>query len=237
MATKSEEQEYIDSNIVELSDRNFQIIKRSFEVYIFQYQDFIKSLFDLDKNDLEEYLQDELTKDGWVLKSSKSLKNPFYLHLIMSSRNNLEDNCGELSYKTLNHTINISCFIFVNNKMVFSSSVPLEELCDVKPDEYATYIENLFSKTFENLKRFYELCKCGDICFSSRKQCEDCYIKNFVNEENCSICFENNYRWGLLKCGHTFHLDCLQKIEPCSSTTKKCPLCRVESDLCDVYEQ
>ena len=84
MATKSEEQEYIDSNIVELSDRNFQIIKRTFEVYIFQYQDFIKSLFDLDKNDLEEYLEDELKKDGWVLKSSKSLKNPFYLHLIMS---------------------------------------------------------------------------------------------------------------------------------------------------------
>ena len=33
MATKSEEQEYIDSNIVELSDRNFQIIKRTFEVH------------------------------------------------------------------------------------------------------------------------------------------------------------------------------------------------------------
>ena len=45
MATTSYEQEYIDSNIVELSDRNFQIIKRTFEVYIFQYQDFIKSLF------------------------------------------------------------------------------------------------------------------------------------------------------------------------------------------------
>ena len=34
MATKSEEQEYIDSNIVELSDRNFQIIKRTFEVHL-----------------------------------------------------------------------------------------------------------------------------------------------------------------------------------------------------------
>ena len=34
MASKSEEQEYIDSNIVELSDRNFQIIKRTFEVHL-----------------------------------------------------------------------------------------------------------------------------------------------------------------------------------------------------------
>ena len=112
-------------------------------------------------------------------------------------------------------TIHIQCSISFKDTIVFYQNIYVLD----KPFE------------FENLKRSYEFCKCGRECFLSRKQCTQCYIRDYVNEENCSICFENNYRWYTLKCGHKFHLHCLKKVEPLSSTTRKCPLCRYECDF------
>ena len=198
MATKSEEQEYIDSNIVELSDRNFQIIKRTFEVHLDSFQDIIKDLSVMrEGKDMEDYLEDARGDGQLTLKSS--MNNPFCLQLELCKRG----------------TIHIQCSISFKDTIVFYQNIYVLD----KPFE------------FENLKRSYEFCKCGIECFLSRKQCTQCYIREFVNEENCSICFENNYRWYTLKCGHKFHLHCLKKVEPLSSTTRKCPLCRYECDF------
>ena len=81
MALKSNEQEYIDSNIVELSDRNFQIIKRTFEVHLDSFQDIIKDLSEMCKGDVEDYLEDVQQDRKLTLKSSKDLNNPFCLQL------------------------------------------------------------------------------------------------------------------------------------------------------------
>ena len=200
MASKSEEQEYIDSNIVELSDRNFQIIKRTFEVHLDSFQDIIKDLSVMCKGkDMEDYLEDARGDGQLTLKSSKDMNNPFCLQLELCKRG----------------TIHIQCSISFKDTIVFYQNIYVLD----KPFE------------FENLKRSYEFCKCGKLCFLSRKQSKLCYIKEYVNEENCSICFENNYRWYTLKCGHKFHLHCLKKVEPLSSTTRKCPLCRYECDF------
>ena len=223
----SEKQECdIDSTIVEVSDRNFQIIKRSFEVHLKTFQSYLKDFWVQNKNDRYEYLSENVfdTNGELTLKSWKNKKNPVCLHLEMS-RNGFDDDDDddECSYKTLK-SIAVRAFIWVNDTLVSVHHVPFEKLTD-KPDEYTTYIENLFSETFEGFQLSYEMCKCGKRCVSPKKQCEDCYIKNYVHEENCSICLENNYIWGSLKCGHMFHIHCLKKVH-LYTKTKKCPLCR-----------
>jgi hypothetical protein len=57
MATKSEQQEYdcdINSNFVELFDINFQNIKRSFEVHLYDVQDSLNDLFKETKTNTNE---------------------------------------------------------------------------------------------------------------------------------------------------------------------------------------
>jgi hypothetical protein len=241
MATKSEQQEYdcdINSNFVELFDINFQNIKRSFEVHLYDVQDFLNDLFKETKNkhEREEYIKEMLDdhNGAWTFFSNRSF--PFYLR-VQTTRNKRDDYCNdsdECSYKNLT-TINIIVCIYFNNKIVFSNYVPLKELSNVKADIYPTYIEKLCSNLFSTLKRSYEFCKCGEECFSSRKQCKDCYINNYTHDDKCGICLENNYRWLKLKCGHIFHTHCLKKLEIYSPTVKKCPLCRAEWDFHNAF--
>ena len=124
MATKSEEQEYIDSNIVELSDRNFQIIKRTFEVHL-------DDLLNIKKNNgivwIEEEMEERRKNGDLTLKSDTDAKNQFYVQL------ELYHDC-------------IRCFIYFKKTIIICSIINFEELWyfHFEP-EYATYIENLFS--------------------------------------------------------------------------------------------
>jgi hypothetical protein len=82
-------------------------------------------------------------------------------------------------------------------------------------DKFNTYIDNDF-------KLEYDFCSnCEREMIFEDNLCDKCYITNYIHNDNCAICLENEGVWVELDCEHIFHSKCINKLK-----NKTCPLCR-----------
>lgn len=145
---------------------------------------------------------EQLTEDVGYINLELKTKYPFSISFLLT--------------KKTNNDLDLSCYVHLNKEQIIEFDIVIGA-------KYTHYIHQI-----DKLKDSYKFCKCGELCWDDKSQCEVCYIFNYEHPENCAICMCNNYRWTKLKCGHVFHGHCIAKVE-----NKKCPLCRAKFDLND----
>jgi hypothetical protein len=229
--------ECIVSTKIEITERNMQTLKRGLEIDLYKAQQFFVNLFKLQEDKRILCFAEAVTSEGGnedniLIYRSHILHdfNPFYITIEIKKRHceyfnengscELEPNqlCEYCSYDCVNQ-FNVRCILKYLGREVqsFTCHSPSNELLD------DSFFEFIWESIYLDINITYKFCKCGNQCFKNYDQCENCYTYNYVNEENCSICMENNYIWCSLSCGHKFHTFCIQKVE-----NKKCPLCRAK---------
>ena len=158
-----------------------------------------KTAFESDNDDA---YWDQLTDGNGYLNLELKTKYPFSISFLLIKKTDLG--------------FSLTCYIHLGKEQIVEFDI-------VIGTKYRHYIDRI-----DKLKDFYKICKCGEMCYEDKEQCEECYIFNYEHPENCAICMCNNYRWTKLKCKHIFHRHCISKVD-----NKKCPLCRAKFDLND----
>jgi hypothetical protein len=227
--------EEIISTKIELTERNMQILKRGFEIDLYSAQQFFLNLFTLDSSKRDLYFVEAVdgNEDDMLIYNTHVLFdfNPFYITIEIQKRHceyfnengqcDLDEgHCTHCSYDCVNQ-FKVKCILKYLGKELQAFSLtcqaPGTELID------NSFFEFIWERIEKDINITYKFCKCGQTCFKNYDQCKNCYTYNYINEENCSICLENNYCWCVLPCGHHFHTLCIRKVE-----NKKCPLCRAK---------
>jgi hypothetical protein len=149
-------------------------------------------------------LYEKLTEDVGYINLELKTKYPFFVSFLL--------------LKKTNNDLDLTCYIHLNKEQINEFNI-------VIGTKYTHYIDQI-----DKLKDSYKICKCGEMCWDDKIQCEECYIYNYEHPEDCAICMSNNYRWTKLKCGHIFHGHCIAKVD-----NKKCPMCRAKFDLNDSH--
>ncbi len=128
---------------------------------------------------------------------------------------------------------NDSAWQAINNRWMLENyqSFSISNICHVKSNidlsiNSSLLDEDTFCETLENnvLLRFYE-------CNLSKHQ--QCYNnRNFIQDDECWICYNQPRKWHKWQCNHVF-------CEKCSLTLLRsgiiCPLCRKQPDYVDSY--
>lgn len=102
-------------------------------------------------------------------------------------------------------------------------------------------VENL-SRIVRDLRRdsidrtMCDECQCYDhlIRDNDRAYCEQCYphIVTKGTYGECPLCHtDDEGRWTMLRCEHTFHYRCIKKV----SVNQTCPLCHLPCTVCDDF--
>lgn len=128
----------------------------------------------------------------------------------------------------------------VNIEFYYNSSFKLYHRIYVKefgkelinPDEFDILLKDI--PTTKNI------CRCGKLVMIEDK-CENCFIFNHTNKDQCCICYEYDGQWVQLKCRHIFHSSCIKQLkytfvlEPHARFVLQCPLCRTPVSIIDNY--
>lgn len=106
-------------------------------------------------------------------------------------------------------------------------------------------------RDIDGFRTVYDWCLCGSLVGGARmlpvvvagavglELCDNCYIFGHEQTEEeggvCCVCLTNGGIWTKLKCGHTLHKKCFNKIKS-DGVERKCPLCRESSTFADIKD-
>jgi hypothetical protein len=81
------------------------------------------------------------------------------------------------------------------------------------------YVKNITPEMYNILKDKLEVFE-----YIRNKNKTNSYNLISSNDGDCMICYDSNGEWCKLRCGHTYHVNCIKE---CMKTSKKCPYCQI----------